>query len=82
MKLTQVQHLTLKQTRHETNFQDFPKFIHVITPVDWNIHAFVMHVVHSIHHIIAIHTQKSLLLVYLFTTGGEAFIRILTIFLK
>ena len=67
------------QTRHKTNVQEFQKFTGVITPVE---HAFIMHVVHSSRHIVAIHAQKSLLLMYLFTTSGEVFIRILTIVFK
>ena len=62
------------ETRHETNLQEFQKFTRVIMPVE---HAFIIHVVHSSRHIAAIHARKSPLLVYLFTTSGEAFIRIL-----
>ena len=36
----------------------------------------------AFRHIVAIHARKSPLLVFLFTAGGEAFIRILTIFFK
>ena len=67
------------QTRHKTNLQEFQKFTRVITPVKRTL---IMHVVHSSRHIVAIHARKSPLLVYLFTTSGEAFIRILTIVFK
>ena len=67
------------QTRHETNLQEFQKFTRVITPIE---RAFIIHVVHSSRHIVALHARKSPLLVYLFTTSGEAFIRILTIVFK
>ena len=67
------------QTRHKTNLQEFQKFTLVITPVE---RAFITHVVHSSRHIVVIHAWKSLLLVYLFTTSGEAFIRILKIVFK
>ena len=55
------------------------KFTRVIMPIE---RAFIIHVVHSIRHILAIHAWKSPFLVYLFTTSGEAFIRILTIVFK
>ena len=47
------------------------KFTLVITPIE---RAFIMHVVNSSHHIVAIHARKSPLLVYLFTTSGEALV--------
>ena len=65
--------------KHKTNLQEFQKFTCVITPIE---RAFIMYVVHSSHHIVAIHAWKSPLLVYLFTTSGEALIRILTIVFK
>ena len=68
--------------QYKTNLQEFQNFTHVITPVE---HAFIIHVVMYIPaaiSVVAIHARKSLLLVYLFTTSGEAFIRILTIVLK
>ena len=63
------------QTKHEINLQEFQKFTRVITPVE----CAIIQVVHSSRYIVAIHAQRSLLFVYLFTTSGEAFIRILTI---
>ena len=41
-----------------------------------------MDVVHYSHRIVAIHARKGLLLMYLFTSSGEAFIKILTIVFK
>ena len=44
--------------------------------------AFIMHVVHSSRHIVATQARKIPLVVYLFTTSGEVFIRILTMVFK
>ena len=68
-----------QDTGMKLTFKKFQKFTHVITPVE---RAFIIYVVHSSCHIVAIHARKSPLLVYLFTTSGKAFIRILTIVMK
>ena len=56
------------QTRHETNLQEFQKFTHVITPVERD---FIIHVVHSSRHIVAIHARKkSVTRVLVYKWGG------------